>query len=251
MKVTMTTLKSTPMTRVMGDGDALDEKQQTLETMLAVGGEHARAARAQRAMAARKIKEAIEWAKTKQGVKKRCLVVDYCQNMQYPWYGRSQPGEVYYFPHANVYCLGIVNVAECIEGEAEPRAHMHAHIYDEGEGDGGKGGDNVASLILKQIKHFGWLEEIQNGEAELTIIFDNCPGQNKNNMVLRIAPYLVEHKIFSQVTMLFLVAGHTKNIADRFFNLLKQVYRKAQVWGIDMFEDLLTSKYCTVHRYVL
>ena len=71
---------------------------------------------------------------------------------------------------------------------------MYAHVYHEGEGS--KGGDNVASLILKTLKHLGWLED--NGVAgyELNLIFDNCPSQNKNNTVLWLVPYLTEAGFF-------------------------------------------------------
>ena len=53
---------------------------------------------------------------------------------------------------------------------------------------------------------------------------DNCVGQNKNNYVLRLAPYLVEKGYFSHVQFVFLDVGHTKNAADQFFNALKLYY---------------------------
>ena len=39
---------------------------------------------------------------------------------------------------------------------------------------------------------------------------ENCSGQNKNNMVLRLALFLVEAKYFKKVTFMFYIVGHTK-----------------------------------------
>ena len=63
--------------------------------------------------------------------------------------------------------------------------------------------------------------------------FDNCPGQNKNNHVLRFVPYLVEMGAFQTVTFTFLIAVHTKNICDRMFNAMKATHRKSQAFSMD------------------
>jgi len=178
------------------------------------------------------------------------LVVDYCQNPSYPWYGERQPGETYYYPHVNVYCLGIVNVADItVNANGEPDAKLHAHLYSKGQGDGHKGGNNVASLIMKQLEEFGWLKDLKDGSAELNIVFENCTGQNKNNMVFQLVPYLVENNFFREVNFNFLVAGHTKNIADRMFNTLKSVFRKSQIWHLKLMYKVLASRTCKIHPY--
>ena len=102
-------------------------------------------------------------------MKVRCLVVDYAQNMELPWFGESQPGEVYYYTPLNIFLLGVVNVVN---------DHLHAHLYHEGEGK--KGGNNVSSLIMKTLIHLRWIEDEKtpacDGSQELNIVFDNCPG---------------------------------------------------------------------------
>jgi hypothetical protein len=65
---------------------------------------------------------------------------------------------------------------------------------------------------------------------EINLVFDNCVGQNKNNMVLRMLILLVKKKICFRATAIFLVRGHTKNDADRAYNLLKLLYRKQNVF---------------------
>jgi hypothetical protein len=68
---------------------------------------------------------------------------------------------------------------------------------------------------------------------------DNCRGQNKNKYVLRLATLFVELEYYRRVNIIFLVAGHTKNAADRLFNLLKNDYRKRQVFTMEQLRELL------------
>jgi hypothetical protein len=67
---------------------------------------------------------------------------------------------------------------------------LFAHIYK--EGDGKKGSNNVASFVLKTLDKWGLLDQEKGIRNELNQVFDNCPGQNKNNHVLHLVPYLVE-----------------------------------------------------------
>ena len=91
------------------------------------------------------------------------------------------------------------------------------------EAEGGKSGNLVASLIMKYLFDRGLLERRQR--YKLKIIMDNCTGQNKNNHVIYIAPYLTMKKHFEHLSILFLVAGNRKNTADQLFNLLKKDYK--------------------------
>jgi hypothetical protein len=68
-----------------------------------------------------------------------------------------------------------------------------------------------------------WLRKGKPGK-KLTVAMDNCGGQNKNNIVLRLAPYLVEMGYFKTVVFAFYVRGHTKNARDRTFNQMKLKY---------------------------
>ena len=113
---------------------------------------------------------------------------------------------------------------------------LHVHVYHEGQGK--KGGNNVASLIVKTLKMFDWIDK----DFHLNIIFDNCPGQNKNNIVLRLVPYFVETGMFKKVDFIFLIVGHTKNNADRLFNTMKKRYRVSNVYTMNMLLTELRSE---------
>eukprot|EP00536_Pseudo-nitzschia_multiseries_P000819 jgi/Psemu1/1854/gm1.1854_g len=168
-----------------------------------------------------------------------CLVVDYCQNAQLPNLGATQPGETYYMSPLTVPILGLVDCS--FEGGS-----LDAFVYH--EGIGGKGGDNVASIIIMLLKHKGWLKEDDIG-GELTVLMDNwCGGQNKNNHMLCLANLLVEAGYFKMVNFMFYVVGHTKNCADQWFNTMKRDYRNQNLYTFEQLcKALGTNERITIH----
>ena len=97
---------------------------------------------------------------------------------------------------------------------------------------------------MKYLSNKGYL----NGTTrfDLSIIMDNFSVQNKNNYVLRLPAYLTMNKYFEKVQIVFLVDGHTKNTADRLFNLLKIDYRKENVFSLSKL-----IKVCNQNEYEL
>ena len=89
---------------------------------------------------------------------------------------------------------------------------------------------------MKTMRTMGIIREDMVG-GELTIVFDNCSGQNKNNTILKLLVFLVELKYFKKVQLLFLIVGHTKNACDHLFNALKNLYRQENIYT---FPQLLT-----------
>ncbi len=116
---------------------------------------------------------------------------------------------------------------------------MIAYGYTEDQGS--KGGNNVASLLVKGLHDLGWIQQEGTTGKQLSIILDNCGGQNKNNIVLRLALWLVECKYFKKVEIIFYVRGHTKNACDRLFNQLKKHYHKQQIFTMGQMVTALSS----------
>jgi hypothetical protein len=56
----------------------------------------------------------------------------------------------------------------------------------------------VVSLFIKALQDLGWLIRDRCG-GRLSIIMDDCGGQNKNKMVLKLTLYLLEITYFKQV----------------------------------------------------
>ena len=160
-----------------------------------------------------------------------CLVVDYAQNLGLPHFGGEQPGDTYYYSPLAVYCFGVVDTS------CTPEV-LHCYGYTEDHGT--KGGNNVASLIMKALSDFGWIDAGKCGKR-LSFVMDNCSGQNKNGHVLRLGLLLVELGFFKSVEFIFFVRGHTKNVCDRMFNLLKKRYHQSQIYSVESLSTLLNE----------
>ncbi len=171
------------------------------------------------------------------------FVVDYGQNMELPVYNQVQPGVTYHYSPLSVYNLGIINHAhEYPNGEV--KEHMYVHVYHKGVGK--KGANNVASLIMKMLRRLNRLCKDSAG-GELNIIVDNCSGQNKNNMVLKLAVWLKAAGYFKIVNFIFLVVGHTKNAADCLFHFLKHENCLQNIFTMEaLVEKLNASESVTV-----
>ena len=96
----------------------------------------------------------------------------------------------------------------------------------------------MLSNFLQKQKVFEDAERLGPGKA-LTMVFDNCGGQNKNRIVLRYALYLVEKRIYKSVKIVFLVCGHTKNVCDRMFKELKQKFHHKNVYTMSQLVTIL------------
>lgn len=162
------------------------------------------------------------------------------QNLSLPNFAGEQPGDTYYFSPISVNLFGVVDCATC-----DHHDRMNTYIWPEYEGD--RGANNICSCLLKDFKIRGFLD--QQNFAELTIIADNCGGQNKNKHVVRLLMWLVEMGYFPRITLLFLVKGHTKNSCDRLFNLVKLDYHKQNTYTYDELYDAINkNEFITVEK---
>ena len=71
--------------------------------------------------------------------------------------------------------------------------------------------DDVSSLLMCNLE----LNEIQDCEnygprKQLTLVCDNCSGQNKNGTVLKFLCMLVEKKYYKKIQILFYLQGTLK-----------------------------------------
>ena len=157
---------------------------------------------------------------------------DYCQNMDLPHFGSEQPGETYYYSPLNISCFGVTDLSTDV---------LDSFIYHEGEGK--KGGNNVCSLIFKKLKDDRLIDlsKIHGPAKQLSLVFDNCAGQNKNRMVLRLAQFLIDIKVFKRVEIIFLIMGHTKNICDRRFKDLKNKFHHRNVYTMKQLIEVLST----------
>ncbi len=90
-------------------------------------------------------------------------------------FGGEQPGDTFYFSPLAVYCFGLVDASVSPE---------QLHCYGYTEDQGAKGGNNVASLLLRAVNDLGWMYDDKCGKR-LSVIMDNYSSQNKNGHVLQ------------------------------------------------------------------
>ena len=76
------------------------------------------------------------------------IIVDFYQIIQISSFLKDQPGAVYCFVPLNIYCLGIVDYNSI-------KDHLHAYMYSKAEGE--RGGNEVATLIIKYLSDKGYL----------------------------------------------------------------------------------------------
>ena len=180
------------------------------ERLVTAAGEHAAMATAMKQHCKMKVNEAIQTAFHPHEERSCAIVIDHSQNCGLPHLGETQPGKTHCCSPLRVNIFGIVDCSI-------PGGKLSACVHT--EADGGKGANNVVSLVMKFLIENRWLKGTTG--KELTVIADNCPGQNKNNTTLRLALCLVEKKFFKRCTFAFHIAGHTKNCCDGWFNRLK------------------------------
>jgi hypothetical protein len=202
------------------DNAADEAKMLENEEMILKASKHVTMAQAQREFFQAKKQEALDTVNNRPSERVLCYVGDFAQNLCIPNFASEQPGDTYYMVPLSCYCFGM---ADCSTDPIRLAALMYTEDVHK------KGGNNVASLIWYNLERLGILSTTEPFK-EINFVMDNCGGQNKNRMVLRLLFYLVKKKIAIQARLIFLVRGHTKNDCDRLFNLLKKEYRKSNVF---------------------
>lgn len=97
--------------------------------------------------------------------------------------------------------------------EAIPR---QVNFLGDEAGACGKGANVVVSQLDYFFNHHGL------GEKEVFLHADNCTGHNKNSCMLQYLIWRVMTGRHTQITLSFLVVGHTKFAPDWCFGLFKQ-----------------------------
>jgi hypothetical protein len=196
------------------EGDSL-----TAEAIILAAAEHVNKQQKQRALFHLVKNQARNQNYQGTGVQIFTFVADFSQNMGVPNLAGEQPGKAYYLSPLSAFVFGVVDCSN-------KKTTLAAHTYL--ETDGRKGGNNVASMLWNELKRKGLTTP--GGTREFNFVMDNCGGQNKNRMVLRLLFVLVKLKLCFKARMIFLVKGHTKNDCDRMFNLMKKEYRNTNCY---------------------
>ena len=125
----------------------------------------------------------------------------------------QQVGPLYFLTPRKCQIFGV-----CCEAKSE----QVNFLIDEND-NLGKG----ANCVVSMVHHY--LQTYSSHGQELLLHADNAVGQNKNNVMMQ---YLCWHVITGKnpkAKLSFMIAGHTKFSPNRFFGLLKKMYRQTDV----------------------
>ena len=139
---------------------------------------------------------------------------DMAQQVFYP-NDPLQPGPMYFLTPRKCAIFGV-----CCE--SIPR--QVNYLIDEAV-DMGKGSNAIVSMLHHFFAHHGL------GEKTVHLHADNCGGQNKNAIMVHYLLWRVMTNQHTEITLSFMIPGHTKLSPDWCFGLLKK-YRRTKVGGL-------------------
>ena len=90
----------------------------------------------------------------------------------------------------------------------------------------GKGSNAIVSMLHHFFAHHGL------GEEKVHLHADNCGGQNKNAIMVQYLLWRVMTGQHKEITLSFMILGHTKFSPDWCFRPLKKKYRRTKVGGL-------------------
>ena len=137
---------------------------------------------------------------------------DFAQQLHYP-NNPQQPGPAYFLTSRKCQLFGVT---------CEALARQTNYLIDEADVVG-KGANATISLLHHT------LEQSDLKTEQLLLHADNCVGQNKNNATIHYLIWRVMSGRQKSIQLSFMLAGHTKFAPDRFFGLIKKVYRRTRV----------------------
>jgi hypothetical protein len=150
---------------------------------------------------------------------------DFAQQVHLPS-NPLQPGPIYFLVPRKIGFFGIS--CEGIPKHCGKQVNFlidEAHLVS-------KGSIAVISYLDYFFEHYGL------GENNVHLHCDNCSGQNKNRFVLWYFAWRVAKGLHKNVTINFLIAGHTKFSPDWCFGLLKRNFRRHAVPSLSVLEDV-------------
>ena len=158
------------------------------------------------------------------------ICYDWAQNVFIP-YSPQQVGSFYFKSAFSVHLFGVCKT----EGKQN---HKLNFIIGENELPQGvsKGANTTLNMVYYALQKFAI-----KGKKNLQITCDNSSGQNKNNLSLWFWSWIIMLNLFENITINFMIPGHTKFICDSFFGKIKKVYWKHHANIIDDVKNIINN----------
>lgn len=154
---------------------------------------------------------------------------DYMQNLQLP---RSPAQDLFYLSQLSVSVFGVHNM------KTDSAVFFMYH-----EGQAKKSPNEVCSFLLQYINSY-----VDDNITTLHLFCDNCPGQNKNHVVLRFCSALVVSGRFQKIEIFFPIRGHSFLPSDRDFGLIKRKLKVTdRVYTLMEYVEMIISSSTKCH----
>ena len=111
------------------------------------------------------------------------------------------------------------------------------YCYIWGESDGRRGAAEIATCL------YNWLLEVDkrnDGTTSVILYCDCCAGQNRNRTVLSMLKYALTKTVnITEITLKFLLPGHTYMPADSIHATIERFVAKSAVWAPSEWSSLV------------
>jgi hypothetical protein len=149
---------------------------------------------------------------------------DFAQQIHFP-NSPQQVGPLYFLTPRKCQIFGV-----CCEAKSE----QVNYLID--ENDIVRKGANI---VISMMHHY--LEGHTSSDQEVLLHADNAVGQNKNNVVMQYLCWRTITGRNSKMKISFMIPGHTKFSPDRFFGLIKKLYRRTSVSSLPDIEKVVSN----------
>ena len=149
-----------------------------------------------------------------------CLTFDFAENVYLPFQHR-QPSQRFFLTGLKFDIFGISIDTACAQV---------IYALTEGHWPCEKTANTVCSMLYHFLKTDAFVRQLPHGRQPriLQLTSDNCAGQNKNRWIIWFLSFLTCIGMFDEIHLSFLVAGHTKNMCDARFALIKRKMRDTE-----------------------
>jgi hypothetical protein len=147
-----------------------------------------------------------------------CLTFDFAENVYLPFQHR-QPSQRFFLTGLKFDIFGI---------SIDTASAQVIYGLTEGHWPCEKTANTVCSMLFHFLKTDAFVRGSGIQPRILQLTSDNCAGQNKNRWIIWFLDFLTSIGMFDEIHLSFLVAGHTKNMCDARFALIKRKMRDTE-----------------------
>ena len=124
----------------------------------------------------------------------------------------------------------------------EARPQQINYLYGESDNIGKNGTKcHGPNCVVSMLHHF--FATHGNGEEACCLHADNCCGQNKNKTVMAYLAWRCITGRHHQITISFMITGHTRCLVDGCFGLIKQKYSRSDCDIISHLVDVVDRSF--------